>query len=643
MPGFMDPYAVMATNPYLSLPQPEKPHWTQTVGTMLTGLGTGISGASGAGRPWHAGIGPGAAMATSALANQRQQQEAEAIKRWQLGMMAQKYQDQRNEQARKEAAIAAAAEEFAPGLRVPTAPAVQMGPDLKQAGAPLVDYLTTRHGFSPVAAASTVGNLYQESRFNPTAVGDGGRSTGMAQWDPNRYAGLVQFAQTQGRPPNDPNTQLDYLVSEMKGGDMGAQRAYALLQTAKTPEEGTAALMHFFRPAGYTPANPAGGHAFGNRVQYAQALLPNGQPVPQGEGGPSGSPAGPGGSMSVSDAPKLVLPPKPVLPPEEAVRIRKAILDGSMTPTQGRTEAARIVNDLWSVQRAEAQSRYQQESENYRFNRGQSAKDAWEPLSEQNARMMLGPAYDGKPMQRNKVTGEIKPVGGAQTTVNVDTKGEAEFSKQMGKMDAERYGKIIEAESTMSDMASKLGYAMDQFRQTYTGPGAETANYLNRILGAAGFEEAGKKANAADAAMAAVSQVKPHMRATGSGASSDKDMDMFARALPNLINLPGGNERIVAYFQKLSDRATAIRQLAQEHSEGGRVPLTRTGFDDAVKKLGPLFSEEERKELSDLGKRKADSAKDRPPLDSFSRTPQMTPAPQGSIAPRPPLSSFGGR
>lgn len=607
------------TNPYMQMPAPD---WRQVLSNALIGVGAGISGADASGRGWGAGIAPGLMMAT----NLTGQQQQNAWQRQMQGLQYQTMMDHRRTQdeiAREKLAMAKAAaardagmgDQIAsivsggggqqtaapPGMNVQPNP-IKMGPDFLNQGQAKVDYLVKNHNLSPLAASTVVGNLYQESGFNPAAVGDSGTAYGLGQWRGDRQTGLINFAKAQGKPPTDPNVQLDYLVSEMKGGDMGAQRAYALLQQAKTPQDATEAMMHFFRPAGYTPANPTAGHGFQNRVQYAQALLPNGQPVAQGEGGPPGSPADAASPQRAIDQ----------LPPE----VRAAI--ATVARSDPKAAATMLVNAL----------------------QNQKKEDAWTPLSPESAKMFnLDPA---KSWQMNKVTRKIEQVGGASTEVKIDQKAEAEFSKEMGKMDAKRFGDIITAEGTMNDMASKLGFAMDQFRQTYTGPGAEAANQLNRILGAAGFTEAEKKANAADAAMAVVSQMKPHMRASGSGASSDKDMDMFARALPSLMNLPGGNERIVAFFQRMADRATQIRQLAQEYSEGGKVPLTRTGFDDAVKKLGPLFSEEERKELSGLNK--PASTKERKPLGTFdpAPAPNMTPAPAGSIQPRRPLNSFGG-
>jgi hypothetical protein len=90
------------------------------------------------------------------------------------------------------------------------------GPDLKTGGAPLVDYLVAQHGLSPLAASTVVGNLYQESGFNPSATGDSGSAFGLAQWRLDRQTGLRKFAATQNKPVTDPQVQIDYLVSEMR-------------------------------------------------------------------------------------------------------------------------------------------------------------------------------------------------------------------------------------------------------------------------------------------------------------------------------------------------------------------------------------------------------------------------------------------
>lgn len=184
---------------------------------------------------------------------------------------------------------------------------VSTSPDVKAKGGEYMSYLQTKHGLSPVAAAGVVGGLVQESGLDPTYAftrpgGDNGSAHGMAQWRLERADGLKKFAQAQGKAPTDPTLQLDFLVNEMKGGDMGAQRAYAMLQQAKTPEEATTAMMHFFRPAGYTPNNPQAGHGYAQRVQYSQQFAPG-----SGTGAPPGMAVG--DAAPRADASGTPLPP----------------------------------------------------------------------------------------------------------------------------------------------------------------------------------------------------------------------------------------------------------------------------------------------------------------------------------------------
>lgn len=207
-------------------------------------------------------------------------------------------------------------------------------PDLLKAGPPMVDYLVNTHGLPRTGAAGVVGGLYQESGFNPSAVGDNGTATGMGQWRLDRRDKLLQFAQAQGKPATDQNLQLDFLVNEMKGGDMGAQRAFQMLQTAKTPEDATAAMMHFFRPAGYTPANPQAGHGYQNRVQYTTQLAGGGMPgqgVAQGDNVQQAQADGSGNQIPprpAMNAPTPVMPqqpgarPPPMLPPELLLQLQ---------------------------------------------------------------------------------------------------------------------------------------------------------------------------------------------------------------------------------------------------------------------------------------------------------------------------------
>lgn len=92
-------------------------------------------------------------------------------------------------------------------------------------------------GIAPHVAAGIVGNLMQESNLNPYAKGDNGLARGVAQWHPDRFAGLQKFA--GNRNPYDLKTQLDYVLYEAnQRGDLQA------LQGTKDAGE---AAYHFAR------------------------------------------------------------------------------------------------------------------------------------------------------------------------------------------------------------------------------------------------------------------------------------------------------------------------------------------------------------------------------------------------------------
>lgn len=76
-----------------------------------------------------------------------------------------------------------------------------------------------QHRLPEKSIAAIMANLYIESRFKPTAIGDtklkGGSSVGIAQWRESRKEGLINFAKQNNKNPNDIETQVDYLIHEI--------------------------------------------------------------------------------------------------------------------------------------------------------------------------------------------------------------------------------------------------------------------------------------------------------------------------------------------------------------------------------------------------------------------------------------------
>lgn len=617
----------------------------QQLAMFLMSLGSGVGAAGAAGRPFHEGLAPAAAMYGNAQAQNQQNalqwqtsRDNADLRKRSFALQEAEFNDKRDERKRQE--------QVAMGWAPPGGASVPgMGPQVAQPTiGPGGDVLNR--------SRSAIGGMESSNRYDAIGPDTGGGKRAYGKYQVMDFNIGPWTQEVLGAPMTKEeflaNPQAQDRVFEVKFGQSiqkyGNPQDAASVWFSGKPLAGNTAGPDVLGTtvAGYV--NKFNRGFYGQPGQTADTSAAPTAPPAMPSGGPTlpPSPQRPTGTMiaqgsgdgSVVPVPAPTPPqvPRPSLPPDEAARIQRAVQTRQITPQQGDAEANRIITDLWNRAQGQADAAWKQQHEQYRFDRGEAAKtEQWYTLGPDDVKMYPG-LDPSKPYQRNKKTGEVKPVGGS--LVNIDQKGQTEFAKEMGKIDAKRFGEIMAAETTMSDMASKLGFALDQLSQTYTGPGAETANEFFKTLGKFGSEDMAKKANAADAAQAVISQMKPHMRASGSGASSDRDMDMFAKALPSLLNTPDGNQRIGAYFQRLADRATQVRQLAQEHSEGGKIPLTDTKFDDAVKKLGPLFSKDELAEMQNAAKTKAKAEPPAPPAGFKVVTPGgMSPMPN---TPPPP-------
>lgn len=124
--------------------------------------------------------------------------------------------------------------------------------------------ILTEGGLTREQAAGVVGNLMQESNLNPNAVGDGGLARGIAQWHPDRWDGLVEYANEKGTSPYDFSTQVEYILREMQGPE---SRAGEMLRTATTAEEAAYLFSRYYeRPHAAYAANAT-------RAGYAAAAL----------------------------------------------------------------------------------------------------------------------------------------------------------------------------------------------------------------------------------------------------------------------------------------------------------------------------------------------------------------------------------
>lgn len=129
-------------------------------------------------------------------------------------------------------------------------------------------------GLTPIMAFGLMGNLSMESSNNPMARNrgdgrDGTDSIGIAQWNSDRARALGAFAALRGKPVTDLDVQADFIIHELNTTE---GRARAAMATATTPAEAARAAIGYFRPAGFSWANPDGAHNSGKRIEQARIL-----------------------------------------------------------------------------------------------------------------------------------------------------------------------------------------------------------------------------------------------------------------------------------------------------------------------------------------------------------------------------------
>ena len=99
--------------------------------------------------------------------------------------------------------------------------------------------LVNELGIDPKAASGIVGGLMLESGGNttdisPTAKNPKSGSYGIGQWLGSRQDDLMAFAEETGGDPNDLDTQISFLVHELKGSENGALQE---IIKAQSPDE----------------------------------------------------------------------------------------------------------------------------------------------------------------------------------------------------------------------------------------------------------------------------------------------------------------------------------------------------------------------------------------------------------------------
>jgi hypothetical protein len=158
-------------------------------------------------------------------------------------------------------------------LAVQTDPGVIVGPlpaKVADRSSAAIRYFQSR-GWSKEQAAGIVGNLLAESKLNTGARNpgdgrDGTDSIGIAQWNSGRARALKKFAADNKADWQDYGVQLAFVDHELRTSEKAAGDA---LRKARNLDEATAAFIGYERPAGWSAANPRGGHNYSGRLKFA--------------------------------------------------------------------------------------------------------------------------------------------------------------------------------------------------------------------------------------------------------------------------------------------------------------------------------------------------------------------------------------
>lgn len=130
-------------------------------------------------------------------------------------------------------------------------------------------------GYSRNAALGIVGNIAQESRFDPNARGDGGSAYGLGQWHSDRVEDILKGTGIDVQNASFEDQVRAYAWELKHGHDAGARKAGRLLEDASIS---AADATHVVRAYDERPANKNGmedSYRYALAQQAAQSVAPS--------------------------------------------------------------------------------------------------------------------------------------------------------------------------------------------------------------------------------------------------------------------------------------------------------------------------------------------------------------------------------
>lgn len=445
-------------------------------------------------------------------------------------------------------------------------------------------------GMPEHVANAFIANFKDESNLNPgineaAPVVPGSRGGfGLAQWTGPRRKALEAFAAQTGRPVDDLDVQLDFLMQELQGPEA---RAGATIMSAKNAPEAAAAIVNsFLRPAEE------------NRSRREAAYLGM-------DGGGASSVADPLSDPYVQRLMQVMA--MPGLTPEQR----------SVVELQLQTRIGQLTAENPDAEEERARARRARDAEMLGLRPGTPEFNQYvvteqlptvsEPIKVGDVLLdpkTMQPIYDGRapkvaptpmtPAERQRwgipdtdtgvyfinEKGEPEKVGGGDVTVNNSIDGGGKFEEAFARGDATTVETVYNAGLAAQRNLGRI----DQLESLLATSPTGLEGAVKQFAGEWGINTEGL--DAVQAATAMINSMVPEQRQPGSGPMSDADLELFKQSLPRIINQPGGNKIIV----------DTMRAIAQYDAEGARIvqrlrngELTRAqAFDALQNRANPL-------------------------------------------------------
>jgi hypothetical protein len=196
---------------------------------------------------------------------------------------------------------------------------------------------------------------------------------------------------------------------------------------------------------------------------------------------------------------------------------------------------------------------------------------------QQNYLVAVKQGYQGSLLDYQK---ELK----SGTTVNVGDNS-SKFQNKADELAAGRLSDYVTAGNDAQQFTGDMMQLAELSKTLTTGKTAQIAAALGPYAEALGVKIDGL--SDAQAYDSIISRLAPKMRAPGSGSSSDTDVNMFLRSLPNLGNTPEGNQIIINTFQGVQQQKIKASEISQQALSG---QITWQEADKQISALGDPYT-----------------------------------------------------